>query len=468
MKNFASILLVVSIWFAAGVWICSPTSAQNLPELTVGLGSNRLVNINWPYTNSGFAFQEATNLKSAVWQDSPLTPGFNSNSATFSVLAAATNASKFFRLAQPADLRGIYIYSSDVSSLTTNDAQTLTAALGVLGVDGLVLVISWRALEPTSHIYHWTNLDLWMNQAVALGKKVNLAVIAGNDTPQWLFDAATNGGAGATQLNFTISPHEGATSNCIPDAIAPPWDTNFLASWKNLLGVLSSHLKTTGAYSNLTLLRLTGINRTTDELRLPAETAQTTHLDCVSNAPAIWQAAGYTPSNLLSGWSNILSAFQTHFPDKNFSVAIIPQNAFPAIDDNGQIITTNIPDANQPLLGLAAQKLVGRLVVQFNFLMTGSNASPAVVQAALSYGTLTAFQSNNYFGSTGGGAACGGNVVSPLVCSNDTYLAELEEGIYPLTPTNQLRSQYIEVFPANVLALTNAIWQAHLELVTPP
>jgi hypothetical protein len=55
-----------------------------------------------------------------------------------------------------------------------------------------------------------------------------------------------------------------------------------------------------------------------------------------------------------------------------------------------------------------------------------------------------------------------------VVCSNDTYLAELEEGIYPLTTTNQLRSQYIEVFPANVLALTNAIWQAHRELVTPP
>jgi hypothetical protein len=157
-----------------------------------------------------------------------------------------------------------------------------------------------------------------------------------------------------------------------------------------------------------------------------------------------------------------------YFPDKSFSVAIIPNNAFPAIDDSGQIITGNVPDANQPLLALAAQKLAGRLVVQFNFLMTGSDANPAVVQAAQSYGTLMAFQSNNYFGSTGGGAACGGDVTNAVVCSNDTYLAELEEGIYPLTTTHQLRSQYIEVFPANVLALSNAIWQAHLELVTPP
>jgi hypothetical protein len=31
-----------------------------------------------------------------------------------------------------------------------------------------------------------------------------------------------------------------------------------------------------------------------------------------------------------------------------------------------------------------------------------------------------------------------------------------------------LRSQYLEVFPANVLALTNAIWQAHAELFDVP
>jgi len=43
----------------------------------------------------------------------------------------------------------------------------------------------------------------------------------------------------------------------------------------------------------------------------------------------------------------------------------------------------------------------------------------------------------------------------------------LEEGIYPLGQSNSLRSQYIEVFPANVTAFTNAIWQAHLELLAP-
>ena len=203
-------------------------------------------------------------------------------------------------------------------------------------------------------------------------------------------------------------------------------------------------------------------------MRLPAETAESTGLECVSNAPAIWQAAGYTPDKLLFAWSNILGSFQTHFPDKLFSVAIIPANPFPPIDNNTNIVSGSNTNENAPLLALAGQELPGRLVVQFNFLMTGSNANPSVPSAAQSYGTLTAYQSNNYYGKEGGGAACGGDAANPVPCTNDTYLAELQEGIYPLGKTNSLRSQYIEVFPANVISFSNAVWDAHQELFPAP
>jgi len=54
MKRFVYILLVVFSGFAVGIWLLFPASAQNLPPLAVGPASNRVVNINWPYTNSGF------------------------------------------------------------------------------------------------------------------------------------------------------------------------------------------------------------------------------------------------------------------------------------------------------------------------------------------------------------------------------------------------------------------------------
>jgi Beta-galactosidase len=363
----------------------------------------------------------------------------------------------------PADLRGIYVYSSDVSQISANYAKTLTASLNIPGVDGVVLVIGWSSIEPAMGHYQWATLDQWMSQAIASGKRIDLTVKAGVDTPSWVFQPAP-GAAGARALSFTVSPHSGKTGQCDPETIAAPWDTAFLSRWDALLAALAAHLKSVGTYGAVTLLRLTGINRTTDELRLPAETPESTGLACVSDAVTIWQQAGYRPSLLLQAWDSITGSFQKSFPDKSFSVAIIPQNPFPRIAEDGSVIKGTVPDQNQPLLALASQKFPGHLVVQFNFLMPGEATSPAVIQAAETLGTLAAFQTNNYFGSSGQGAACSEPVTNPTPCTAATYLELLQTGIYPLGPNNPLRAQYIEVFPANANAFPDDILQAHREL----
>ncbi len=376
-------------------------------------------------------------------------------------------AARHRAVAHPAgsDLRGIYVYSSDVATISNGYSNMVKASLNVAGADGLVLVIGWKVVEPAMGQYQWVTLDQWMSQAIASGKKVDLAVTAGVDTPSWLFQPPP-AGAGAAPLSFTISPHSGATGKCDSETIAPPWDVAFLAQWDAMLGALAAHLKSLGTYGAVTLLRLTGINRTTDELRLPAETAQSTGLACVTDAIATWTQAGYRPALLLQGWDRITSSFQKNFPDKAFSVAIIPQNAFPPIGEDGSVVTGSV-DQNQPLLALAGQKLSGRLVVQFNFLMPGEPASPEVIQAAQTLGTMAAFQTNNYFGSTGQGAACSEPVTNPTPCTAATYLELLQTGIYPLGQSNKLRAQYIEVFPANANAFPDDIEQAHLELFAP-
>jgi hypothetical protein len=477
MKNLTTIPLLVAGCLAAWLRIHFSAFAQNLPKLSPHAVSNRAFNVTWPYTNAGFALQESGGLQaSSSWQSSRLAPMFDSNSDTFSVSAPATNAARFFRLKQPADLRGIYVYVGLDTATNSPDAVPLMTALKQPGVDGMLLVGLWSSIETNLNQYDWNYVDKWMGYAASLNKKITFSLRAGDGIPDWLFLPPTNG-AGATELNFTISPKNGKTGNCQLDRIAIPWEPAFLTNWNLMLSNLSAHLKQQGTYSTLTLLRLTGINRTSDELRLPAETPDTnrytgTGLDCVSNAPAIWQTNGYTPSKLLSAWSNILTAFNANFPDKSFCVAIIPyppQVPFPPIDDNGQIITNNLPDQNQPLLQLAGQMLPGRLVVQFNFLMTSNAANPAVIAAAQNFGTLTAYQVNNWFGSFGpSGSACGGTVNFPTSCDDASYLEMLQQGIYPLGSANPLRSQYIEVWATNAVTFTNAIWQAHQELFTPP
>lgn len=360
------------------------------------------------------------------------------------------------------DLRGIYVYSSDVSQISSGYATKVTSSLAVPGMDGIVLVIGWKAIEPARGQYQWSTLDQWIHAAA--GKKIDLTIPAGSATPSWLFQPPP-AGAGAKPLAFTISPHGGATGVCDSETIAAPWDPAFLGEWDAMLGALAAHLKSTGTYFDVTLLRLTGINRTTDELRLPAETPQSTGVSCVSDAVSIWQQAGYRPSLLQQGWDQITGSFLKSFPDKPFSVAIIPTNAFPAIDESGSIIHGTPPDANAPLLSLAARKFPGRLVVQFNFLMPGEAASPAVIQAAQTLGTIPAFQTNNYFGSTGEGAACSEPVTNPTPCTAATFLALLQTGIYPLGQNDPMRAEYIEVFPANAINFPEDILQGHDAIV---
>ena len=144
-----------------------------------------------------------------------------------------------------SDLRGIYVYTNDLSTITNATATQLTQSFNVPGVDGVAVVIGWNAIEPAIGQYQWTVLDQWINQVSALGKKIDLVVPAGDSTPAWLFQPAP-AGAGATELNFTVSPHAGETGVCDSATIAAPWDPAFLSQWDSMLAALSAQRKNTG------------------------------------------------------------------------------------------------------------------------------------------------------------------------------------------------------------------------------
>ena len=47
-----------------------------------------------------------------------------------------------------SDLRGIYIYTNDVSQITTATASQLTQSFSIPGVDGVAIVVGWNSIEP--------------------------------------------------------------------------------------------------------------------------------------------------------------------------------------------------------------------------------------------------------------------------------------------------------------------------------
>jgi hypothetical protein len=102
--------------------------------------------------------------------------------------------------------------------------------------------------------------------------------------------------------------------------------------------------------------------------------------------------------------------------------------------------------------------------VQFDFLMPGEAASPAVIGYAQSLGTMAAFQTNEYLGQIGAGAGCSEPPSNPTPCTAQTFATLLQTGIFPLGMANPLRAQYIEVFQSNANAFPGDILGAHDDL----
>ena len=443
------------------------------------------------------------------------------------------------RLASPPpDPRGVYLYSLNtvVDKLPSNAPQVMQA-LGTQGVDGFTLVENWSALEPQRGVYEWDlghpgqgHFDSWVQQAISSGKKINLAIRAGEDTPCWLFTVASQACgpayagtyAGARALSFVAASHQGlaAASACEVVQLAAPWDPAFLREWDTMLGAVAAHLRAIGAYGSIALVRETGVNRTTDEFRLPEEvlpspcfdTNRTAHAN--TNAISAWLAAGYRPWLLFLAWDALTSSFERNFPGVTFNVPIIPidtghgQYPFPEIDARGCVYTSIVPKSEwstPPAIAantctnnvdratadselnavLFSFLLVGdlnarsHLVVEFENLDSSEPASPTVVQASVELGTMMGFMTNNFLAANnqGAGAACSGGFGSGSTgcTSSADYLSLLNIGIYPcqnapsdtFCTANAAQATYVEVFAPDVVQFPCAILTAHNELLAP-
>jgi len=408
--------------------------------------------------------------------------------------------------ADTPNIRGIYVVGG-TETLTDLEATALAAALDLPGVDGLVLVVGWDAVEPTRGHFAWEQtdqnpLDKWMRMAISRGKKVELNIVAFR-TPEWLFQSEP-GFTPALRLDF-IYPRSTDCATHREEIIAAPWDPAFLSEWDAMLAAVARHLKGTrvydavhheyiAAYEAIPILRLTGINLDSDELHLPSYQLPPDQLPpnpktvACTDAVDIWlnvAKPAYRPSRLLDAWDAITSSFKRSFHDKYFSVAIIDStHPFPPIDDHGHIITDLqglSPIQNLPMLELVREKFPGRLVIQNNSLYANEPARSETIAFAQGLKTLIAFQTNedaDYPDTgppnvVGKGASCGKRGAdSPTFCTlaaNDgpVFLNMLEMGIFPLGKDHCLRAQYIEVFVPNVNAFPDETELAHAELTTP-
>ena len=372
----------------------------------------------------------------------------------------------------PPAAHGIYVWP-DNWAVKNGDFDK---ALAVSGVDGVGVHVTWSEISPALKTYDFTLMDRQLSAARSHHLAVELAVAAGEGTPEWLF-APPPLGMGLRRLDFAMTYH-GGKEPCHAVSMPPPWAPGYQAAFADMLAQLSRHLRATGYDREVAAIKLTGMNTLTEELALPNESPVESGNPnpCVTDSPRIWAEAGYRPSLIVRAMKGIAASYQRYFPNTAVTLPVIVLFAFPPIGEDGRPMPRlKATEINNKLLDdlvrTAAQALHGHLVVQDCFLIDDEPADQRTVSLARANSIPVAWQTNVWFGKYGKGAACsrGGNgfvqkMQNAIPCNESSYLRMLHNGMFPKGGAGPSENGlFIEVFPWDVMAFSRAIMVAHDE-----
>lgn len=213
-------------------------------------------------------------------------------------------------------------------------AMTLPVATGIR------LNMPWQYLETADGTYNWTgtmnggnqSVDTYLYNAYVAGEKIEVALLAGTNTPSWVGGVRLT--CGTDLVNMPV-----------------PWDATYLAKYNAAINTLATHLTavanpgggTVNVAPLIRIVELAGINNATAEMYLQPGTSVPCTGGSTLSVDQTWRAAGFTPSQVKSAVTSLLANYITAFPigtftgGVTFSFDVITPNAFSPIDDNGQI-----------------------------------------------------------------------------------------------------------------------------------
>lgn len=205
--------------------------------------------------------------------------------------------------------RCIPAYASDnnkvivVVRTSKEELASLDKILKDTTIDGIVLYISWRTLEPEEGVFNWNILDIVRNKCLKSNKSFHLAVIAGRWVPKWIYGKGVKSISWTSNVNYVDEGVQG-------EATAPiPWDSQFFKLWKNLLVNLSKHL----VNNKPDVVMITGpslANGLEANFALPYKKFMT---------------SGYNEDLYLSAWFQTIRLFNELFSDSKLALAVHDQ-----------------------------------------------------------------------------------------------------------------------------------------------
>lgn len=315
-------------------------------------------------------------------------------------------------------------------------------------VGGVYVRLVWAKVEPRPGEYDFSLLDSELRRAVASGKRVSLSIITGAHAPGWLSSQ------GIATRSFRVG-RGGKNRQCLEISMALPWDQGYQKAYGALVRAVADHIRSIpGAWDLVRIVKLTGIGRFTEELRLPADFGDG-EVCGNTNSTRTWYEAGYTDDRIVEAWVSLARAVAQAFPDQLLAQDILERNDFPASAAAGSRGAAQTVKAR--IIEAARKLFPNRFALQWNGL-TATGALSETVLGAGRVGVHFGWQSNAFRGFDGAGCNPSRRTAAET-CSPDQYRSILQNGV-------STGASYIEVWPTDAVAFGDAIGWADRTLRT--
>ena len=170
---------------------------------------------------------------------------------------AAIACANFAASATAAPAGGVFAIINATSPQAEKRQEALVSpAFQTPGVNGLLIHLHWNQIIPARGQFDWTALDRAALLATAANKRFEIGIVTNGAMPDWV-TAPPPDGAGALHGRFRYNA--AMANGCNSLVMASPYDAAYLAAFRDTLRALSAHLRSTGAYASLSMLKLVGI-----------------------------------------------------------------------------------------------------------------------------------------------------------------------------------------------------------------
>jgi len=205
--------------------------------------------------------------------------------------------------------------------ITSEDSGYVSTAALQADVHGVYHKATWYSLQDANGKLNQINLTAYYNRCkayVATGKKLMIGITAGTTSSACLYPSVN-------KLHFK----EYRYGTQIMDEFWLPnvMDVDYSNKWLNFLNLFFAWIKSTDIWKDVDMLKLTGINRDSQEIRLTTQTTFIIKTPLATDADAIWTSVGYNKQVIINLWKNIVD--KVKLQGKDFTMALITNKAFP-------------------------------------------------------------------------------------------------------------------------------------------